>query len=146
EALVPLSADLLHPVERVAERLRAEAVADLAAGSGRLDELCRAERAEVLRHRLPRDRQCGGQLGGRRRPAPGERLENEAPVRIGEGLEDRVYATAVHAARALISKAVDHSGDDSTTTSRVPSGTGSSVKTTSPPPSSQRRVRSRSGS
>src|SRR5207253_7839645 len=89
--------------------------------------------------------QLGGELGHRCRPATGERLEHEAPVRVGEGLEDGVYATA-HAASARSSNAVDHSGDDSTTTSRVPSGTGSSVKTTSPPSSSQRSVSSRSGS
>src|SRR5206468_2652600 len=95
----PLRADLLHPVERVAERLRREAVARLAAAPARLYEPRIAERREMLRHRLPRHRELAGELGRGRRSARGERLDHEAPVRIGEGGEDRAYAVA-HAASA----------------------------------------------
>ena len=55
----------------------------------------------MLRDRLARHRQLGRELGGRRRAALRERLEHEAPVRVGERREDVTRRQArARAARA----------------------------------------------
>ena len=52
------------------------------------DEPGLTQRGEMLRDRLPRDRQLGGELGRRCGLALGERLEHVAAVGIGERVED----------------------------------------------------------
>ena len=57
------------------------------------------ERGELLRDRLPRDRQLGRELGRGRRAARRDRLDERAAPGVAERGEDAVYAaaSAVHA-------------------------------------------------
>ena len=69
EPLVPVGADLGHPVHRVHQRRGRERVARLAALAARLDEPGLLQRREVLGDGLARDRQLAGQpRGGQLRP------------------------------------------------------------------------------
>jgi len=77
-----------HPVHGDAERSRGELVQRLAALAAAFDKPGLTQRCEMLRDRLPRDRQLGGELGRRRGLAFGERLEHVAAVGIGERVED----------------------------------------------------------
>jgi hypothetical protein len=87
EPRVPSAADVRHPVERTRERLRRQLVPCLAPFASALDEACLAQRGEVLRDRLARDVELGGELGRRRRAAVGERFDDVAPIRISERVE-----------------------------------------------------------
>src|SRR5437588_4058789 len=132
QALVPVGADVGHPGHRLRERLRPQRVAGLAPTPLAHDEPRVGEPRELLRHRLPRHREAGGQLGRGCAPALRDGADEVPPAGISERGEDAVYA-AVHAsADAWSSSAVDHSGERSRTRSRVPSGTSSSVNATSP--------------
>ena len=108
------------------------------------------ERREVLRDRLPRDRQLACQLGRRRRAAL--RTGSRARRRLGSASAPKTCPSGSGRHRlsegecpACSSSAVDQAGDVSTTVSRVPSASSSSVNSTSPS-SSHSKARRRSGS
>src|SRR5918992_5384144 len=63
QAVVPLSADLGDPGERLRHRRGCGAVEDLAAGATRGDQSRRRERAQVLLHRLAADREPAREIG-----------------------------------------------------------------------------------
>src|SRR3954468_13822507 len=79
EPIVPLGADLLHPADRLRERRRRQRVARLAAGAGHLDEPGVLQRGEVLRDRLPRDRELARELGRRRTSVSAREQLDERP-------------------------------------------------------------------
>src|SRR5439155_5011151 len=125
--------------------LRRQLVARLASFAFALDQACLAERSEVLRDSLARHLQLRGQLRGRRGSALRQRLDDVAPIRIGQGVEDtpRGVAHAYVIASARSSSAIENSGVDSRTCSLVPSSVSSSVNSVSP--SSSQSSTSRSG-
>src|SRR5207342_391552 len=90
EPLVPARADALDPGHRVLERLGCEAVANLAAAAGHRDEAGLAEAREVLRDRLPGDRQPNGELGRGRAAARSQHLDERTAPLVRERGEDRV--------------------------------------------------------
>ena len=73
------------------ERIGVDAVQRLAALLARLDEPRLAQRGQVLRHRLPGYRQLRRELR-RRRLLPRERLDDVAPGRVTERVEDVAQA------------------------------------------------------
>src|SRR5581483_3679327 len=129
QAVVPVRARLRQPVPR------------LAAATLRLDEPGVGERREVLRHRLARHRQLAGELGRGRRPALRQVADHLPPRRVGERAEDEVQRVG-HSAEARSSSAVLHAGEDSRTTSLVPSSSSASVNSTSPSSSHSNASRS----
>jgi hypothetical protein len=64
--------------------MRVDEVADLTARPVALDETGPVEDREVLDHRLPADRQCGGHCGGGSRAVGGQDIEDPPPHRVGE--------------------------------------------------------------
>src|SRR5205814_1899931 len=80
---------LFEPRHRARESGGREAVARLAARTGRSHEAAALERRQVLGDCLPRHRQPGRELRQRRRLALGERLDEPAPVGVRERGEDR---------------------------------------------------------
>ena len=164
EPRVPGGTDLVEPLCRRVERRRRQRVARLPPGAVCLDEPCLAQRREVLRDGLARHGQIGRELRRRRRAPRGEGLDDEAPARVGERLEDGVYraghsavlvrrgaaaceagARACHTlwrnAEACSSSEVDHEGDSSRTRTRVPLSAGSRRRSTTPSSSNRRTMR-----
>ena len=89
EPFVPPTADALDPTGRIPERSEVELVTRLPAAAFRVYESGLAQRCEVLGHRLPGDRQLGGELRRRRRSSARQRLDDVAPVRVRERGEER---------------------------------------------------------
>src|SRR5439155_7199457 len=132
EPVVPAAADVDDPLHRVAERLGRDDVARLPSLAPRLEQARVRERRELLRDRLPRHAPPDRELGRRRAPALGHRLDQVAAAGIAERVEDGPYAAAHSNAKARSSSAVLNSGEVSRTWRRVPSGTGSRSNSTAP--------------
>src|SRR5712692_4201766 len=76
-----------EPPLRLSQTLGTERVADIAPGARTFDELRLVEYLEMLRDRLPRDRQAARQLRGRCRPH-GEPVDELAAGRVAERGEE----------------------------------------------------------
>ena len=100
ETPVPFGTERRHPQRRRLERRRRQAVARLAPLPGGLDQPRVGQRGQVLRDRLPRDRQPAGELGLRERPVVGEQARDLTPGRVGEGGEDRPRLSVEPASQA----------------------------------------------
>src|SRR5262249_10297204 len=136
-----------HPLDGLLERGRSHLVASLAPSARRAEQPGIRQRGELLRDRLPRDRQPGRELRCCRRAACCHRLDERTAAGVTERGEDAVYApaSAVHAS-ACSSSAGAKSGDVSTTRTSVPASTVSSSIATLPPSSQSRTSRSASSS
>ena len=131
ERAIPAGADVLHPRDRLVERLRGEPVARLAALAARRHEAGALERGEVLGDRLARHRQLAGEAGGGDGSAPRQRADDLAARGVGERGEQRAelgLAQARHseacAASAAMRGPTTGARLRSVTTRRVPSGDG----------------------
>ena len=129
ERAVPAGADLLHPRDRVVERLGGEPVARLAPLAAGLDEAGALERAEVLGDRLAGHRQLGREPGGGDRLGARERADDLAAGGVGERGEQHAelgLAQARHSEACALSAAMRGPTTGarlrSTTTRRVPPG------------------------
>src|SRR5262245_12547048 len=89
----------------------------------------------MLRDGLPRDRKIGGETRGRRRALLRQRSDHLPPRRVRQRGEDRIGAIPLHASitASTVSPALDRmaargaKAGCSSTRTRVPSGTASSV-------------------
>src|SRR5207248_3477592 len=77
------------------EVLRAHRIADLAPSPPALDQARSVEHGQVLRHRLARERQLGGQRRRRHLTGSEDQIQHAAPRGVGDGLEKRVIADPV---------------------------------------------------
>ena len=142
QALVPLAAHRGDPGGGAAERFGLELVDDLAPLARRPHQLGPAQCGEVLGHRLAGHRQLGRQRRGRRAPAGGQRLHDLPAGVVGQGREHRpdgvAHARASALAEASAVRRGPHSptrtGAVSTTRTRVPWLTASTVSSTRLPP------------
>ena len=87
EALIPLLADLGHPVDRIRQGRGRDAVAHFSAGALALEQPGVGERVQVLDDGLARDRQAGGKLSGGGRGSGCDRRQQRAAGTVGQRSE-----------------------------------------------------------
>lgn len=90
QGLLPSISPVPKPVGRDDEPIRLEFIADLPTSLDAVDHAGRLELLEMTRHRLARDGQPIGELGGRPAPALAKPIDERGPGRIGEGGENPI--------------------------------------------------------